>query len=68
MSAALGDDAGHATAALRQFADSLDPDRIIEAHREQARKLRFRRVALTGGALLVLVLVFALALLQGWFV
>jgi DNA-directed RNA polymerase specialized sigma24 family protein len=68
MAAALGDTAAAAIRSLRGFADALNPDPIIRAHRELARRIRFRRAALTGGALLVLVLVFALALLQGWFV
>jgi DNA-directed RNA polymerase specialized sigma24 family protein len=66
MSARLGPGLPAAVDALRRFADSIDPEPVILAHREEARrerKVRVRNLALIIGAVLLVALYIILRVL-----
>ena len=64
MASRFAGDALRPARALRAFADSLDPGRIIRAHRQERRTRAVRRAAVVASVALVALLVLALLLLR----
>jgi hypothetical protein len=64
MRARLGDGAAAAIAALKSYADALDPGPIIAEHRVRRQKQRNRRRLIIGAVALIAVLGAALVILR----
>lgn len=65
MRAKLGEGAPAAVAALKKYADSLDPGPIIARHRRKRRKQRNRRMVVVIGIVAIVVMGVALVVLRG---